>query len=204
MEYASKAVAGTGLGFGIAGTALGLMNGNCGNGLLGGLFGNNCATNRVSTLEAELAQCRGERYADQVALATQKETFNEFRKEDEKLAAVLAKVTDGFLQVGNAVSRLDKEVECIKTTMAKDQEINDLKLKAVEERLSGAIAVESERRVAGDNNLYCYVNATFVPGKLVMPIGSICPQPMPEFNSWTAPTAAAPTNVSITGNAQTK
>ena len=204
MEYASKAVAGTGLGFGIAGTALGLMNGNCGNGLLGGLFGNNCATNRVSTLEAELAQCRGERYADQVALATQKETFNEFRKEDEKLAAVLAKVTDGFLQVGNAVSRLDKEVECIKTTMAKDQEINDLKLKAVEERLSGAIAVESERRVAGDNNLYCYVNATVVPGKLVMPIGSICPQPMPEFNSWTAPTTAAPTNVNITGNAQTK
>lgn len=88
--------------------------------------------------------------------------------------------------------------------MAKDQEINDLKLKAVEERLSGAIAVESERRVAGDNNLYCYVNATFVPGKLVMPIGSVCPQPMPEFNSWTAPTAAAPTNVNITGNAQTK
>lgn len=202
MEYASKAVAGTGLGFGIAGTALGLMNGNCGNGLLGGLFGNNC--NKVSTLEAELAQCKSERYADQVTLATQKETFNEFRKEDEKLAAVLAKVTDGFLQVGNAVSRLDKEVECIKTTMAKDQEINDLKLKAVEERLSGAIAVESERRVAGDNNLYCYVNATFVPGKLVMPLGSVCPQPMPEFNSWTAPTAAAPTNANITGNAQTK
>lgn len=206
MEYAIKGVAGSALGLGIAGTALGLMNGNnCGNGLLGGLFGgNSCYDQKVSALEAELAKVTAERYSDQVARATQKETFNEFRKEDEKLAAVLAKVTDGFLQVGNAVSRLDKEVECIKTTMAKDQEINDLKLKAVEERLSGAIAVESERRVAGDNNLYCYVNATFVPGKLVMPIGSVCPQPMPEFNSWTAPTAAAPTNVNITGNAQTK
>ena len=33
--YASKGVAGTGLGLGIAGTALGLLNGaNCGNGLL--------------------------------------------------------------------------------------------------------------------------------------------------------------------------
>lgn len=206
MEYASKGVAGSALGLGIAGTALGLMNGNnCGNGLLGGLFGGNgCYDQKVSALEAELAKVTAERYSDQVARATQKETFNEFRKEDEKLAAVLAKVTDGFLQVGNAVSRLDKEVECIKTTIAKDQEINDLKLKAVEERLSGAIAVESERRVAGDNNLYCYVNATFVPGKLVMPIGSICPQPMPEFNSWTAPTTAAPANVNITGNAQTK
>ena len=40
MEYASKGVAGTGLGLGIAGTALGLMGGNGLN--LGGLFGGNC------------------------------------------------------------------------------------------------------------------------------------------------------------------
>lgn len=37
-EFASKGVAGSGLGLGIAGTALGLLN-NGGNGLLGGLFG---------------------------------------------------------------------------------------------------------------------------------------------------------------------
>lgn len=39
-EFASKGVAGSGLGLGIAGTALGLLNnGGNGNGLLGGLFG---------------------------------------------------------------------------------------------------------------------------------------------------------------------
>lgn len=37
-KYASKGVAGSGLGLGIAGTALGLLNGNG----LAGLFGNNC------------------------------------------------------------------------------------------------------------------------------------------------------------------
>lgn len=37
-EFASKGVAGSGLGLGIAGTALGVLNG--GNGILGGLFGN--------------------------------------------------------------------------------------------------------------------------------------------------------------------
>lgn len=37
-EFASKGVAGSGLGLGIAGTALGLLN-NGGNGILGGLFG---------------------------------------------------------------------------------------------------------------------------------------------------------------------
>lgn len=39
-EFASKGVAGSGLGLGIAGTALGLLNSsNNGNGLLGGLLG---------------------------------------------------------------------------------------------------------------------------------------------------------------------
>ncbi len=42
MEYASKATANTGLGFGIAGTALGLLNGGLGN-LFGGLGGNGVA-----------------------------------------------------------------------------------------------------------------------------------------------------------------
>lgn len=206
MEYTSKGVGTAALTTGIIGTtgvALGMLGGNnCGNGgLLGGLFGNNCG-NRVSTLEAELAQCRSERYTDQVALGTQKETFNEFQKADEKLAATIAKMTDGFLQIGNAVSRLDKEIECIKTTMAKDAEINDLKLKAVEERLagriennrtefSGALALESERRVNGDNSIYCYVQKTYVPGELVMPADKICPDVMPRYNSWTAPTTSA-------------
>lgn len=39
-EFASKGVAGSGLGLGIAGTALGVLNSSAnGNGLLGGLLG---------------------------------------------------------------------------------------------------------------------------------------------------------------------
>ena len=38
-EYASKGVAGSGLGLGIAGTALGLLNNGGNGGVLGGLFG---------------------------------------------------------------------------------------------------------------------------------------------------------------------
>ena len=37
-------------------------------------------------------------------------------------------------------------------------------------------------------DVLCYVNGTFVAGKLVMPKDNICPNVMPEFNSWTAPT----------------
>ena len=74
-DYASKGVAGSGLGLGIAGTALALLNGNG----LGGLFGcnNNCAVNimaghaMVATLaekDAEIGQLKAEKYTnDQVA-----------------------------------------------------------------------------------------------------------------------------------------
>ena len=46
-EFASKGVAGSGLGLGIAGTALGLMNG----GGFGNLFGGNCAYNMYGCSE---------------------------------------------------------------------------------------------------------------------------------------------------------
>jgi hypothetical protein len=61
-EYASKGVAGSGLGLGIAGTALGLLGGNGLQGLFGGGCGNNAAVNRyesdllskISALEADV------------------------------------------------------------------------------------------------------------------------------------------------------
>ena len=73
------------------------------------------------------------------------------------------------------------------------EEIMSLKISSLEEKLTGAIALEAERRTAGDQNLYGYVNATFVPGKLIMPATSICPSCMPEYNSWTAPTTSTTT-----------
>jgi hypothetical protein len=50
-EFASKGVAGTGLGLGIAGTALGIMNGG-GGGILGNLFGN-CGNSGYNRYDAE-------------------------------------------------------------------------------------------------------------------------------------------------------
>jgi hypothetical protein len=55
--YASKGVAGTGLGLGIAGTALGVLNGmgGCGGNLLGGLFnGGNCCHENTTVNRYEL------------------------------------------------------------------------------------------------------------------------------------------------------
>lgn len=75
MNYASKGVAGSGLGLGIAGTALGLLN----NGAFGGLFGNaNCGcsensmvnryeaglNSRISELETEVKLRDANTYTD--------------------------------------------------------------------------------------------------------------------------------------------
>ena len=57
-EFASKGVAGSGLGLGIAGTALGLLNGGLGNILgtgMGGVCNNNCSSNQfINRYEMEL------------------------------------------------------------------------------------------------------------------------------------------------------
>ena len=56
MEYASKGVAGSGLGLGIAGTALGVLNGGLGN-LLGGWGNGNCGCSENTPVNRyELAQ----------------------------------------------------------------------------------------------------------------------------------------------------
>ena len=53
-EFASKGVAGSGLGLGIAGTALGVLNGGLGN-ILGGNFNNTCPSNQfINRYELEM------------------------------------------------------------------------------------------------------------------------------------------------------
>ena len=85
IEYASRGVAGSGLGLGIAGTALGLLNGGL-NGVLGNGCGNTMARNaccsennmvnryelaqesRISKLESEIALRDANIYNDQKLL----------------------------------------------------------------------------------------------------------------------------------------
>ena len=83
MEYASKGVAGSGLGLGIAGTALGVLNGGLGN-LLGGMGGNTCnchentpvnryelgLTNEIAAKDGKIALLESNIYTDQKIVDT--------------------------------------------------------------------------------------------------------------------------------------
>lgn len=101
-EFASKGVAGTGLGLGIAGTALGVMNGGI-PGILGGVLGGNrnCCTGenmpvnryelaqeqKIANLESQIALRDANIYGDQKLL----EVYKYF---DGKLETVNSKLCD--------------------------------------------------------------------------------------------------------------
>ena len=96
-EFASKGVAGSGLGLGIAGTALGVLNGGLGN-LLGTGY-NNCGCsdnmtvnryelaqeNKIAKLESEIALRDANIYNDQKALELYKYFDGEIKRIDRTL-----------------------------------------------------------------------------------------------------------------------
>ena len=201
---------GTAGALGVAGNWFGGNNGNCGNGKNGGNE-SDCFVRKgefnyaqaLSASEAKIARLESEKYTDNHILDAYKETVIQFKAADQKIADVVKEVTQGFVEESKEIAVLKTEVACLKTQMESnfkclDQKL-DYEMKGVykdihccKKEMEGALALESERRACGDKNLYEYVNATFVPGKIVMPLSSICPEPMQRYNSWEAPTAAAP------------
>lgn len=114
-EFASKGVAGTGLGLGIAGLSVGLLN-NGGNGLLGGLLGGGCQ-NQVSALQAENAMLKSENYADKVA----KEVYMQSIADNNALSTQVFNYINPMAQTiaNNAVemARMDERIKCLTRTV---------------------------------------------------------------------------------------
>lgn len=183
-EVASKGVAGTALGLGIAGTVglLGQLANGAGWG--GGFLGGRgyaapmaaMATEAVATtdtreigkLESKIAKLEGERYTDGVGIELYKEIIATSNKNDEKIQS-------NYVELAKAVAALDKQVAVDKQSITDNFAFLNNKI------------CDTKREVIN------YCNATFVPGKLVMPLTSVCPEPMPAKNSWTAPTTTATT-----------
>ena len=148
-EFASKGVAGEGLGLGIAGTALGLMSGNLN---LGGIFGNRtCGVDGIPVSRSELNLIK---------------------------------------QIGE----LETEVKLRDSNIYTDGKILEL-YKYVDGRFSAHDAALAQQAVYNATNtatigcLSQQVAALQGLTKIVIPTASICPEPMPLYNSWTAPTA---------------
>lgn len=170
-EFASKGVAGTGLGLGIAGTALGLLGGGLGN-ILGGVLNPNqpnaaymagmmatpcnggCCSedrfvnryeagkdSRIAALETENSLLKANTYVDQKILATYQYIDGQLKDVRDTLCA-------------QAVH--NQRTEDSFALASRD-------LMAVKAELAGQIAMEAERRCCADNSIVNYVNATFYP-----------------------------------------
>lgn len=175
-------------GLSIAGLVTG-VTALIGNGLLENLVGNkNCSPcnammdNRYYNLLSEYEREKSERYTDQSIIAYNRDRYDA-RKE----------ISDAIVEDRSRIARLEQTNESLKEISCLKEELFNQKLNALRSDLSCMLAMEGEKRKCGDQGIYNYANATFVPGKLIMPSDSICPVPMPLYNSWTAPTTTTTT-----------
>lgn len=162
MEYASKGVAGAGLGLGIAGTALGLLNG--GTNLLGmhaantgnGVCSENQYVNRyemtltqaISSKDGEIALLKSERYTDERLVEVYKDLNRQINAVNEKIQANRDEQNAVNCQQAVFNGTMTSTVGCLQQQIA------------------------------------CLQSLT----KVVIPKDSVCPEPMDRYNSWTAPT----------------
>lgn len=211
--YASKGVAGTGLGLGIAGTALGVlnaMNNGCGNGLLGGLFGNNCCNNNgrvamgaelqyVSQLQAENAMLKSENYADKVGRDVYMQSLTDNRNLRDEMYAFIKPLSEEAATNRVNIAVLQEQAKCSQEKAELREQILIGKINEVAlttngrfNTLDGTIAC-----LAGDvaRNTARLNNIT----EENVPLCKVCPQPMPRFNSFTAPTNLASDCQAVTG-----
>ena len=154
MNFASKGVAGSGLGLGIAGTALGLLNGN--GGLLGGLFGGNCA-------------CSDNMPVNRYELNQQ----NEITNKDMEIAYL-------------------KGRDAAKTDSLELYKYVDGRFRAIEGQISAQAVINAQT----NGVLSCMQGQIATLNgltKTVIPLTSVCPSAMPQYNSWVAPTTDAGT-----------
>lgn len=96
----------------------------------------------------------------------------------------------------NRIAKLESDIALRDATIYSDKKSLELyqyvdgRMRAIE----GQIAQQAVVNAQITANISCMQgNIATLMGltKTVVPITNVCPQPMPEFNSWTAPTAAA-------------
>ena len=181
MEYASKGLAGTALGFGIGGAALGLANGGLGN-LLGGLNQNKrseaadiaAAVTPAMTVAAMLAARQQEPTCSENMPVTRYELEREQKlaAKDSEIALLKANTyNDGKML--EMYGYIDGQLKDIRKSIC-DQAVHNQRtedsfvlarqdIASVKSELHREIEMEAERRCCGDNAIVTYANATFYP-----------------------------------------
>lgn len=206
-EFASKGVAGAGLGLGIAGTALGLLNNNCGNGLLGGLFGGNCCNGArglgmgaelqyVSELQSRVQALEAEKTANTNMVAAFNQTVANDKELRAEMYAYIKPLAEEAANNRVNVATLQAELKCSNEKAELREQILEGKLREQGLALNGKIdTVAQTAKCCCEQNSAAIAGLQALMGKItqtVIPTSVICPEVMPRYNSWTAPTTTTP------------
>lgn len=178
-NYASKSVAGAGLGTGIAGLSLGVINSLGGLGAMGGLWGNNRTTqNDLLTAMLTADMVRGGRYqapcGGECDPVTQREMklIQEIAAKDSAIALrdantyndqkslEMYKYIDGrFRDVEAQLCKQEVQNQATKDSFQLLQE----RLECCCEKQEAALECERKERRCADDTIINYVNGTFYP-----------------------------------------
>lgn len=185
-EFASKGVAGAGLGTGIAGLALGVLNSSAnGNGLLGGLLGGGNTPNVVSALQAENGMLKAENYSDKNAKEVYAQSLADNRRIRDEAFAFIKPLADESANNRVELARLQEQLKCC----CEKQELREqIILGKVSE-----LGLTTQAKFACVDQTIAGMMGTL--GKItntIVPMSAICPTPMPQYNSWVAPTETKP------------
>lgn len=195
--YASNSKANTGVALGSVGLGLGVLNTlTNGYGLLGGLFGNRATTSAelqyVSSLQAENAMLRSENYADKVAKETYSQAVADNRGLRDEMYAFIKPLAEEAANNRVNIAVLQEQQKCA-------QEKADLREQIVAGKINELALTTKGRFDFLDNTIACLAgdvarNTARINNitKEVIPLDALCPEAMPRYNSWVAPTTTTP------------
>lgn len=196
MKYASKGVAGSGLGLGIAGTALGLLNG----GGLGNILGGDVQQRHHEPMESkesamlreQVATLKSERYTNDAVIDLYKNQTAEFKERDRLIVAneVRSAVNEEKFnclseKVGNLQSTVSlhsaelcdlKSREAVTAERLTTLAINTKeRMEAQARDFHNALTFEKTERVHGDDFILANTACNYVANKKVIDASMICP-----------------------------
>lgn len=172
-DYASKGVAGSGLGLGIAGTALGLLALNRGGGLFGG--GSSASTAQLAydvASNANLQYVERKESQDYVDITSKyyegridslKNLSSAFYDMDKKITdssfGLYKNQRDQFDALASRIGQLETQVAVNSAIAPYKEQITQMQIANV----AGSIVLEAERRECADTKMVNYMNTMFYP-----------------------------------------
>lgn len=191
----SSNVAKAGLTLGIIGTALGLGVNSCWNGGRFGLFNNGyngwnrgeVEQSEIAALGSRIAKLESMRYTDAVGIDLYREIISTSKEDDAKISALQNQL---FGYVFDLDKRTALNAQAAELNRQFDNASRDYMFTILNNKIDcccekAAMQADFDRQTAcmTSASILSYVNSTFVPGTLKLPITSICPQPTTSTTS---------------------